>query len=129
METKWSNFVFEKQVKKVFDNQQGRELIEFLVDAFVMRRTWVEGKPDTTAFAEGEKNVVLTLKQLLVIALVKQGITSLLIWPLQQELDISKRDLPLVRIGWRNIISFYGLKRNLAVTLSIFPLDSFLWAP
>ena len=65
VESKWSNFVFEKQVKKVFDNQQGRELIEFLVDAFVMRRTWVEGKPDTTAFAEGEKNVVLTLKQLL----------------------------------------------------------------
>ncbi len=65
MENKWSNFIFEKQVKKVFDNQQGRELIEFLVDAFVMRRTWVEGKPDTTAFSEGEKNVVLTLKQLL----------------------------------------------------------------
>ena len=65
MERKWSNFVFEKQVKRVFDNQQGRELIDFLVDAFVMRRTWVEGKPDTTAFGEGEKNVVLTLKQLL----------------------------------------------------------------
>ena len=65
MESKWSNFIFEKQVKKVFDNQQGRELIDFLVDAFVMRRTWQEGKPDTTAFAEGEKNVVLTLKQLL----------------------------------------------------------------
>ena len=65
VENKWSNFIFEKQVKKVFDNQQGRELIEFLVDAFVMRRTWVEGKPDATAFSEGEKNVVLTLKQLL----------------------------------------------------------------
>ena len=65
MEQKWSNYVFEQSVKKVFDNQQGRELIDFLVDAFVMRRTWVEGKPDTSAFAEGEKNLVLTLKQLL----------------------------------------------------------------
>lgn len=65
MERKWEHFDFEKQVKKVFGNSQGVELLDFLVDAFVMRRTWVEGKPDTTAFGEGEKNVVLTLKQLL----------------------------------------------------------------
>jgi hypothetical protein len=65
MASKWEQFSFEKSVKKVFDNPSGRELIEFLVDAFVMRRTWVEGKPDTTAFSEGEKNVVLTLKQLM----------------------------------------------------------------
>ena len=65
MSRKWENWDFEKQTKRVFDNPPGRELIEFLVDAFVMRRTWVEGKPDTTAFGEGEKNLVLTLKQLL----------------------------------------------------------------
>ncbi len=65
MARKWENWNFENQVKKVFDNPQGRDLIDFLVDAFVMRRTWVEGKPDTTAFSEGEKNVVLTLKQLM----------------------------------------------------------------
>lgn len=65
MSRKWENWNFEQQVKRVFDNQNGRELIEFLVDAFVMRRAWVKGEPDTTAFAEGEKNLVLTLKQLL----------------------------------------------------------------
>ena len=65
MARKWENWSFEQGVKKVFSKADGAELLEFLVDAFVMRRTWVEGKPDTTAFAEGEKNVVLTLKQLL----------------------------------------------------------------
>ena len=65
MARKWEQWDFEKQVKKVFGTPQGEELLDFLVDAFVMRRTWVEGKPDTTAFSEGEKNVVLTLKQLL----------------------------------------------------------------
>ena len=65
MARKWEQWDFEKQVKKVFGPPQGGELLDFLVDAFVMRRTWVEGKPDTTAFSEGEKNVVLTLKQLL----------------------------------------------------------------
>ena len=65
MSRKWESWNFEQQVKRVFDNPEGRDLIEFLVDAFVMRRTWVEGKPDTTAFSEGEKNLVLTLKQLL----------------------------------------------------------------
>ena len=65
MEHKWSNFILEKQVKRVFDTSEGRELIDFLVDAFVLRRTWVKGEPDTTAFSEGEKNLVLTLKQLL----------------------------------------------------------------
>ena len=64
MSRKWEQFNFEKSVKKVFDNQSGRELLDFMMDAFVMRRTWVEGKPDTTAFGEGEKNLVLTLKQL-----------------------------------------------------------------
>ncbi len=65
MSRKWEQWNFETQVKKVFGNPQGEELIAFLMDAFVNRRTWVEGKPDTTAFAEGEKNLVLTLKQLL----------------------------------------------------------------
>jgi hypothetical protein len=62
---KWEQWNFEKQVKKVFGNTQGEELIEFLMDAFVNRRTWVKGEADTTAFNEGEKNLVLTLKQLL----------------------------------------------------------------
>jgi hypothetical protein len=65
MSRKWSNFNFETQVKKVFGNSQGEELIDFLMDAFVNRRCWVQGQPDTTAFSEGEKNLVLTLKQLL----------------------------------------------------------------
>jgi len=65
MARKWEQWNFEHQVKKVFGNPQGEELIEFLMDAFVNRRTWVEGKMDTTAFNEGEKNLVLTLKQLL----------------------------------------------------------------
>ena len=64
MSRKWENFNFEQSVKKVFGKQDGQELLDFMVDAFVMRRTWVEGKPDTTAFSEGEKNLVLTLKQL-----------------------------------------------------------------
>ena len=65
MSRKWENWNFEQGVKKVFGKSEGAELLDFLVDAFVMRRTWVEGKPDTTAFSEGEKNVVLTLKSLL----------------------------------------------------------------
>lgn len=65
MTNKWENFSFEKQVKKVFDNKAGKELMDFMVDAWVYRRSWVEGKPDTTAFAEGEKNVVMTIKSLL----------------------------------------------------------------
>ena len=65
MARKWEQYNFENSVKKVFDNAGGHDLLEFLMDAFVMRRSWVEGKPDTTAFAEGEKNIVLTLKQLL----------------------------------------------------------------
>lgn len=62
---KYENFSFENQVKKVFNNAAGEELMEFLVDAFVMRRSFQEGKSDATAFAEGEKNVVLTLKSLM----------------------------------------------------------------
>ena len=65
MARKWEQYNFENSVKKVFDNAAGRDLLEFLMDAFVLRRSWVEGKADTTAFAEGEKNIVLTLKQLL----------------------------------------------------------------
>ena len=65
MSRKWSNFVFEKQVKKVFGNPQGEELLDFLIDAFVLRRTFIEGKPDASAFGEGEKNLVLTIKTLL----------------------------------------------------------------
>ena len=64
MSRKWENFNLEQSCKKVFGTGDGQELIDFLMDAFVIRRTWVEGKPDTTAFAEGEKNLVLTLKQL-----------------------------------------------------------------
>jgi hypothetical protein len=64
MSRKWENFNFEQSIKKVFHTSEGQELLEFMVDAFVMRRTWVEGQPDTTAFSEGEKNLVLTLKQL-----------------------------------------------------------------
>ena len=65
MTSRWEKFSFEKQVKKVFDNAAGKELLEFMVDAWVFRRSWVEGKADATAFAEGEKNVVMTLKSLL----------------------------------------------------------------
>ena len=62
---KWENFNFEESVKRVFSNKAGEELMDFLVDAFVMQTTWREGKPDVTAFKEGEKNLVLTMKALL----------------------------------------------------------------
>ena len=65
MARRWEQYNFEKSVKKVFSNPQGEELLEFMMDAFVNRRCWVQGQPDTTAFSEGEKNLVLTLKQLL----------------------------------------------------------------
>ena len=61
---KWENFNFEEAVKKVFGNKHGQELIEFLVDAYVFRASFVQGQVDSTAFREGEKNVVLTLKHL-----------------------------------------------------------------
>ena len=64
METKWSNFNFQNAVQQVFGNPKGEELLEFMVDAFVMRSSYREGKFDSTAFAEGEKNLVMTLKHL-----------------------------------------------------------------
>ena len=64
MQNKWENFSLEKKVKQVFDNQAGRELIEFFTDTFLMRRSWVEGKFDSTAFAEGQKDVILLIKHL-----------------------------------------------------------------
>ena len=65
MENKWSNFNFENSVKQVFGNAKGEELLEFMVDAFVMRLSYRKGEFDATAFAEGEKNMVMTIKHLL----------------------------------------------------------------
>ena len=65
METKCSNLDFEKSIKKVFGNAEGEELLDFMVDAFVVRLSYRKGEFDATAFAEGEKNMVLTIKHLL----------------------------------------------------------------
>lgn len=65
MKGKWENWSLENKIKKVFGNPDGEELLEFLMETFVLRRSWEEGKFDTTAFAEGQKDVVLMFIQLL----------------------------------------------------------------
>jgi len=62
--SRWKNYDLEQSVKKVFGNTAGEELLDFMVDAWVLRRSWQKGEADTTAFFEGEKNLVLTLKNL-----------------------------------------------------------------
>ncbi len=62
---KWEQYNFETSVKKVFANKAGKQLLDFLIDVFVLRRSWHEGKTDTTAFYEGQKDLVLTLKNLM----------------------------------------------------------------
>lgn len=65
MSSKWENWSLEMKIKKVFDNPDGRELVDFLTETFVERRSWEQGQFDTTAFAEGQKDVVLMIKHLL----------------------------------------------------------------
>ncbi len=62
--SKWEGYDFHESVKKVFSNKRGKELMSFMVDAYIMRPSFVQGQPDSAAFREGEKNLVLTLKHL-----------------------------------------------------------------
>ena len=62
--SRWKNYDLEQSIKKVFGNTAGEELLDFMVDAWVMRRSWQKGEADATAFFEGEKNLVLTLRNL-----------------------------------------------------------------
>lgn len=54
----------QKMADRVFHTPDGAELLKELDLVFASRRSFVQGDPYTTAFKEGQRDVILFLKQL-----------------------------------------------------------------
>lgn len=52
-----------KMFKRVFDTQDGKDVLKYLEDKYYHRKSYLKGEPDHTAFREGQRDVVAEIRE------------------------------------------------------------------